>query len=116
MFEGQLLFKGTSVYSPWFPRRGDVLRATGQLIDSTANGTIEIHVYTKNSEDTTNGGDADATNHIDLSSGTTEESKVWGPDELKELVRYKFIADGSAATDWVVFRMLPPSWSDAVSA
>jgi hypothetical protein len=116
MFEGQLLFKGTSVYSPWFPRRGDILRATGELIKATTNGTLEIHVFTKNSEETTNGDDANVSTHIDFTAGDVAKSATWGPGELEEMVRYKFIASGSADTDWVVFRMLPPSWSDAVSA
>lgn len=44
----------------------------------------------------------------------------WGPhatspDGLLELVRYRFECSGSNDTDWILFRMLPAVWFDAVS-
>lgn len=120
MFPAQYLFKGASVFSPWMPRGGDNLRVTAQLVDNTQPGggnktKLEVRVFEKNSEDTDNGEDADISTVISLDDPTTAGGI--GVDEwngLEELVRYKFTCVGDGEADYVLFRMLPPVWFDAV--
>lgn len=120
MFQGQLLNFNSSVYTPWMSRRGDFLRATAELLDVSSTGTLTVEVFTKNSEDPGNGTDADTSKDISLSSGNPLDTTEWGPHTgaapqgLQELVRFKFTCGGSSG-DWVLFRMLPAVWFDAVS-
>ena len=117
MFEAQLLKDGQTVYSPWFPRGGDNLRATLEVVDIQGTGaTLTVSVFTKNSEDTSNGADADSSvSFIETDAGrVTKEWVAQGAKGLKEMVRYKFAA--TATEDgWVLFRMLTPVWFDAVA-
>lgn len=117
MFQAQILVVGASstvIYSPWFPRQGDYLRATLEIA-AISGATLEVEVFTKNAEQSTNGVDADTGTSISSNAvgrGTAE----WGPTGstgLLELVRYKFTASGSSG-NWVLFRMLSPVWFDAV--
>jgi len=67
MFDAQLLVaKATTPYtvlSPWFPRGGDYIRITAEMIDHYSGGTpsLVISVQTKNSEDPGDGNGAPAT-------------------------------------------------------
>jgi len=122
VFDAQLLFCGSvpatgiMVYSPWIPRGGDSLRATVDIVQ--VNGaTLKIEVFSKNSEDTGDGTNADAATNI--SSGATGRSTAeWtsGTATLKELVRYRFKVTGATVSDWVLFRMLTPVWFNSVKA
>jgi hypothetical protein len=47
------------VLSPWFPRQGNSVRMTLDVTQINA-ATIEVRVFTKNSEDAGDGADADA--------------------------------------------------------
>jgi len=125
MFDAQLLIStGTpyySVFSPWFPRGGDILRATGELVQD-GGATVTIRVFTKNSEDTGDGVDVNPDTTIGLSGSDTRETAEWkvnttsqGAGGLEELVRYQFTVTGSAGT-WILLRMLSPVWFDAVKA
>jgi hypothetical protein len=110
MFQGQILLRDqtdTEVYSPWMPRGGDYMIATVEFI--AGNGSITVSVMTKNKEDT---GDGTAvTGSLSLSAAGRDTDEF---SSLKELVRYKFVAGGSA-NEWVLFRMLSPVWFDAVA-
>lgn len=115
MFDAQLLFApnaepGLEVFSPWFPRRGDYVRVTVDIV-AVEDATLTIELATKNSEDTGDGS-VIATSMSAASVGRVDEE--WGPDELEELVRYKFTALGETSDAWVLFRMLTPVWFDAV--
>lgn len=126
MFDAQLLFCGSvpatgiMMYSPWFPRQADHLRATLEVVQ--INGaTIEIMVFTKNTEDGGDGTNADSavgpTNITANAVGrTTTEWYSSGTIALKEMVRYRFEVTGANVTDWVLFRMLAPVWFSAVKA
>jgi len=122
MFDAQLLFPGASpgtgikVYSPWFPRQGDSLRATAELVH--VNGaTLKVTVFSKNTEDTGDGTNADAGTTITLAAaGRTTAEWTSGTATLKELVRYRFEVTGTLVSDWVLFRMLAPVWFDSVRA
>jgi len=122
MFDAQLLFCGSvpgtgiMVYSPWFPGGGDSLRATAELVQ--VNGaTLKVEVFTKNTEDTGDGTNADAATNITLAAtGRTTAEWTSGTATLKELVRYRFKVTGALVSDWVLFRMLAPVWFEAVKA
>lgn len=114
MFQGQILFSGTSVYSPWMPRGGDYMLASGQLLAKSGSNNLVVTVFTKNQEDTGNGSNADAGVSITLTTAGTIVKGTWGPSVLKEMVRYKFSAEGS--TDWFLFRMLDATWTDEAKA
>lgn len=125
MFEGQMLIKGsgsgTIVFSPWFPRHGDSVRCALDLEAATTNGTLTVDLFTKNTEDTGDGSNSDSSGSAKITSTAGTPGRYaaeWvskGTIGLKELVRYRFTAGGSAATDWVLFRMLPPVWFDSVA-
>jgi hypothetical protein len=122
MFDAQLLFPGSSpatgikVYSPWFPRQGDSLRATAEMVH--VNGaTLKVTVFTKNPEDTGDGTNADAGTTITLAAaGRSTAEWTSGTATLKELVRYRFEVTGTLVSDWVLFRMLAPVWFDTAKA
>lgn len=110
MIDARLLMAGSAVYTPWVPRGGDNLRATLDVVDLGTSGEITVSVWTKNSEDTGDGSDANGSVSITRSSvgRTTQE---WEGD-AKEWVRYKIVVNGN----WVLFRMLEPVWFDTVDA
>lgn len=119
MFEAQLLIRGSSaltIYSPWFPRQGDSLRATLEVVAIAGTGTsINVEVFTKNSEDAGDGTDAAAGTDINRTSAG-RETVEW-LKSLEELVRYKYTVDSTNdPAAWVLFRMLPPVWFDSVKA
>jgi len=122
MFDAQLLFPGSvpatgiMVYSPWFPKQGDSLRATAELVQ--VNGaTLKVEAFSKNTEDTGDGTNADAATNITLAAtGRTTAEWTSGTATLKELVRYRFKVTGTVVSDWVLFRMLAPVWFDSVKA
>src|SRR5262245_21183635 len=51
MFEAQYLFNSETVYSPWFPRRGDNVLLTLDLIRPPASGKLTVQLFTKDTED-----------------------------------------------------------------
>ncbi len=129
MFEAQLLNSPggslVEVYSPWFPREGDLGRFTLEVVDidnNHVNATMQLTVaaFTKNREDTGNGSNAiGATSIVRTTAGrSTSEWVSTSSTGFKELVRYKFTFQnaGEEGGGWVLFRMLPPAWFDAVTA
>jgi hypothetical protein len=113
MFEAQYLPKLVVVFGPWMPRGGDYHIATADLVGLDAGATLNVDLFSKNREDTTNGTIVDAGTTIAISTAD-RGSKEWGPTTgtgLKEIVRYRYECTGG---DWVLFRMLPPVWFDAV--
>lgn len=127
MFDAQLLSPvsgttDTTVFSPWFPRGGDKLLATLEVV-AVSGATVKVELFTKNSEDPDDGDPADTggspVNITRSSAGRTTQE--WSDEEastigIEELVRYKYTVSGSASSDWVLFRMLPPVWFDAAQA
>ncbi len=121
MFEGQILFKGCTIYSPWFPRQGDSVRLTLEVA-AISGATIRVDLVTKNTEDPGDGLLADQTGgggevkiSVSATGRTNPEWRAGGNIGLKELCRYKFTVTGTNNYDWVLFRMLPPVWFDALS-
>lgn len=119
MFEAQILMKGCTVYSPWFPRQADSVRITAELI-ARSGATLKVELFTKNKEDVGDGTNADSAGsptNITLSSAgrATTEWLSRSTIGLKEIVRFKFTVTGTYDYDWALFRMLAPVWFDSVS-
>lgn len=127
MFEGQLLMRRStaySVYSPWFRRGGSTLRAAIQKLagmGTDAGATLmRVEVFTKNADDASGTGtNASASQSIDImvddSDGHVEDA-TWGPNELQELVRYKFTMPASGGNEgYVLFRTQTPVWWDEMT-
>ena len=125
MFEAQYFFTidetGESIFGPWFPRGGDAVRTTLDVVQISTNASLRVELFTKNSEETTDGADADTGHTTNITATTAvRTTEEWSRTEdtdigLKELIRYKFTltsTDGGLAR--VLFRMLPPVWFDAV--
>ena len=116
MFEAQLLYGTSTVYSPWFPRAGDYAIATIDVMD-LSGASVQIDLYTKNEEDKGDGTKVDSTVNIRATS-VGRHSAEWGPngsDGILELVRYR-IEVSTTDTQWALFRMLDLVWFDAVKA
>src|SRR5947208_1131159 len=97
MFESQVLFKGCTIFSPWFPRQADSVRCTLDVtaVPATNPATLKVELFTKNTEETGEGLNADSggtPQNITASAlgRTTAEWLSKGNIGLKELVRYKF--------------------------
>ena len=120
MFEAQtLMTTGTtySVFSPWFPKGGNNLRASMELVKSAASGdSVKLEVFTKNVEDSGNGTAVGTSFTISGSDvGTANQRKTGAFNGVvKEMVRYRFTVNGSSG-NWLLFRALPPVWFDDVS-
>lgn len=115
MIDAILLMTGTTVFSPWFARQADMLRVTAQCI-VTNNATITIELYTKNSEETGDGLPVDETVDIVLSTADreTEEWKtVVSQEGVQQLLRFRYVVTGDEGA-WILFRLLPAVWFDAV--
>ena len=109
MHIGQTIVGKTAVLSPWFPREADNAVFVYEIIDdSGANSDLVVTVYTKNTED--QGFGAALGDTFTQRSGTN----FYECDceaVMEEMVRFNFDTSGSTAeTDWVMFRMLQPSW------
>ena len=120
MFEAQLLKVASTVYSPWFPRGGCSITATLEVIEIDGSDiTINVEIFTKASEAAGAGTDAEAGTDITrtLGDGPGRTSETW-VGKVNDLVRYKFTVVNESSEDpgWVLFRMLPPQWFDAVKA
>ncbi|MEZ4495177.1 MAG: hypothetical protein R3C29_17915 [Dehalococcoidia bacterium] len=118
MFQAQMLHANgtateTAVYSPWFPRGGDnIIFAADLVAQSSGNGKIDIDLLTKNSEDT---GDGTAVTSSTLSLTDPGVGSLLVRGTLEELVRFRFTLSTDAdSTDWVIFRVLQPSWFNDV--
>lgn len=113
MFQAQYLMQGTTVYSPWMPRKGDTLFFTCDLV-SQESGRLEVRVFHKKHED-----DGDGIQVGGAISTTTIGQTARPAAGLFDLVRYEFKSVSTAGSpdplDRVLFRMLNPVWFDAVS-
>jgi hypothetical protein len=118
-FQAVLMHFGDVIYSPWFSRCGDYLRATVDLVASRSIG-LRVLAMTKNETSTGDGSVVDVSTLIQIASPGRQTAE-WNPSTgvgLRELVRYRFstyIPSPPLSSDpFVVFRMLAPCWFDAV--
>lgn len=125
MFDAQLLRTPLTVvvFSPWFPRGGDNARFPLDLVEFDATGAasmeLSVRAFTKNTEDSGDGADADTSTKI-TAIATGRTTVEWASTSIvgfKELVRYQFtlanVSDEGGEV-WSLFRMLPPVWFDDV--
>jgi hypothetical protein len=121
MFQAQMLIRGaatTKVYSPWFPRGGDAVTITADLVALGGSPTLTVRVYTKASSTVGDGGTAvSPTGTLIALAAVGRASCEYNSGAaagMNELVRYGYECSSASAGDWVLFRMLPPVWFDAV--
>jgi len=118
VFDGQLLFQSSTVYSPWFRRGGDHARFTLEVIEA-GSASITVELYTKAADDagdgTALGAGTPLFSSVSAVGRTTAEFLSTANDGMKDLVRYEFTVTGSG-TNWILFRMLDPVWFDSVVA
>lgn len=111
MFDGQYLFSGDAVYSPWMQRSADYTRVTLEAIELSAQTVGAVQLFHKNTEDV-GPGTAVSTDLVRaLSVGITSGYY----EGLKELVRYRFSCLGPSTDDYMLFRMHSPVWFNAVA-
>lgn len=118
MIDATVLFNSMEVYSPWFPRQADMLRVTAECV-AVLGATVTIDLYTKNSEDTGNGNPVDENVSIVLSTQglqTAEWKTVVSQEGVQQLLRFKYKVTGADDYEWVLFRLLPAVWFDALNA
>lgn len=121
MFDAQLLLStGTnySVYGPWMSRGGDNVTYGIDMVKQTMSaGSFDIQLVTKAAEDAGDGTPitSPASTIVYEYDETLVRLLLEVSGGMKELVRYKFTFTGVTTADqWVLFRMLPPSWFDSV--
>lgn len=122
MIDAMILFAGSSptvVFSPWFPRQADMLRVVAGCVALSGSCELMLDLFSKSSEDVGDGVAVDATTHLTLSavgiSSPTEWRTVAGQNGVEQLLRFRYTVSGSAANDWILFRLLPAVWFDAVN-
>ena len=105
---GVTLFKGLTVYSPWFSRRANAATFLAQTV-ARVGATCTITVQTKLASDIETGNITDLANTITCNAvGTTSARNA----DLKELVRFKYVLTGTNSTDWIHFLVLEPQWEN----
>lgn len=120
MIIGQTLVAGidnstvtdTIVYTPWFPRRGNNVTSSCQVIAiSGTEAEVQVDMLEKDSEDTGGGAPKTAAGTSSSQAATTFSFRC---TDCKELVRYRITltsdSKDESGTLYAHFRMLPPSW------
>lgn len=118
MIDATVLFQSMDVYSPWFPRQADMLRVTAECV-AVFGATVTIDLYTKNVEDTGNGNPVDENVSIVLDTAgreTAEWKTVVSEEGVQQLLRFRYQVTGNEDYEWILFRLLPAVWFDAIDA
>jgi hypothetical protein len=119
MIDATLLFRDTTVFSPWFPRQADMLRVMAECV-AISGATITIELYTKDSEGTGDGLPVNSAVSIVMSglgrSAPAEWVTVAGQAGVEQLLRFRYVVTGPDKNNWILFRLLPAVWFDAVNA
>lgn len=118
MIDATLLFEGMTVWSPWFPRQADMLRVTAECV-AVDGVSLEIELYTKSTDEPGDGLPVDESTSITLSATgrvTAEWATVANEEGVEELLRFKYTVGAEASNRWILFRLLPAVWFDAVKA
>ena len=98
---------GTTVYTPWFPRQGNNVTSTVDVIAISSGANLAITLQTKNSDETDDTATDKNTNTV-TATGVDPQRDT----NLEELVRYKIRLYRSSGTGTIYahFRMLAPQW------
>lgn len=119
MIDATVLFKDMDLFSPWFPRQADMLRVTAECI-AALGAELTIELYTKNSEDTGNGNPVDEAVTIVLNTLGQRETVEWktvvSQEGVQQLLRFRYSVTGNEDYEWILFRLLPAVWFDALAA
>ena len=96
-----------------------MLRVTAECI-ALSGATLTISLYTKRSDEVGNGDPVDTGVSITLNatgkSSPTEWKTVSGLDGVQQLLRFRYeVPAGGNNNDWILFRLLPAVWFDAVA-
>lgn len=93
-------------FGPWMPRQGDSMGAVFELLRQSAGGwTMKVFIETKNAEDP----DSSLTSLGNF--GPTGVGTFQGTfTGCLELVRYRYLINGSGTTAWIHGRNNPPIW------
>ena len=101
---GTTVMNGLTGYSPWFRRAGDKAVFSMEVIGLSAAGTLDVEVQHKNDDETTH---TVAGSFAQLNSTGVDTLDV---SDLKQNVRFQYIAGGTNLSDWVHFRAMSPAW------
>lgn len=118
MIDATLLFNGVTSYSPWFPRQADMLRVVAECV-AVSGATITIKLYTKNEEQTGDGLPVNENVSIVMNSPGRSTPAEWktvvSQEGVRQLLRFRYEVTGTNNNDWILFRLLPAVWFDAVA-
>jgi hypothetical protein len=103
---GTTLFKGLTVYSPWFPRLANNATFLVQTV-ARSGATCTVTIQTKLASDSETGNITDKGNTIVCNATGVASARN---TDLMELVRYKYVITGTYDTDWIHFLVLEPQW------
>jgi len=120
MIDATLLFAQSEtdhIYSPWFPRQADMLRVVAECV--AVNGAaLVVKLYTKSLSDPGDGDPVNTSVSIELNavgrSAATEWKTVSGQEGVQQLLRFRYTVTGESSNNWILFRLLPAVWFDAV--
>jgi hypothetical protein len=121
VIDATLLFHGTTVFSPWFPRRADMLRVVAECI-ALSDCAITIRLYTKDAETAGDGDPVDAAVALTMNSVGRSSVAEWttsiGEPGVLQLLRFQYevTGDNGDPNEWILFRLLPAVWFDAIKA
>lgn len=116
MIDATALFNGMDLYSPWFPRQADRLRVTAECV-AVLGATVQIKLYTKNVAEPGDGNPVDEGVKIVLDTEgrvTAEWKTVVSEEGVEQLLRFRYEVSGSEDYEWILFRLLPAVWFDAL--
>lgn len=117
-FVGVMLRNGQTIYSPWFERQGDNLRAVIDVMVLTSTQEMVVGMYTKRRDEDGNGDLVDLATRMSVTS-TGLLLQEWGSMTgigLRDLVRYRFATSQGTGQSFILFRMLQPIWFDTIKS
>ena len=119
MFNAQLLIGDPdanvySVFSPWFPRQGDIIHCTLGIIGIS---TTRVEGRAGRQRRTRTPGTGRSSPGACPVRRSDRSDELWGPNMLEQAAcGTKFTVTPSDAGAWVLSRMATPVWFDTVRA
>lgn len=115
-YPAQTLEVESQIFSPWFPRQGDNLRATADILELGSNTVVSVRLFTKKHDSSGDGKNVDPT--VVLRGNSTGRFVAeWGPwtiRGLQSLVRYQMTVETTGGRQPATFRILHPIWFDSI--
>jgi hypothetical protein len=117
MIDAMLLMNGTTVFSPWFPRQADMLRVVAECV-AVEGVILEIELFAKNSSETGDGEPVEEGTSIILNAPGRSAAVEWrtmpSQEGVGQLLRFRYKVIAEESPGWILFRILPACWFDAV--